>query len=54
MIVEDNGKGFKTNAKPKGHGLLNIKSRLNTVHGDVNYQPSPESGTTATVRIPLT
>lgn len=53
MIVEDNGEGFKSNVKSTGHGLLNIKSRLNTVHGEVNYEPCPKSGTTATIRIPL-
>ncbi len=53
MIVEDNGEGFKSYLKLTGHGLLNIKSRLNTVHGNVNYEPSSGSGTTATIRIPL-
>lgn len=53
LIVEDNGNGFAENSTEKGHGLLNIKSRLNTIHGEVNYAPSPASGTIATIRIPI-
>ena len=53
LIVEDNGKGIQENEVSDGHGLLNIKSRLNSLNGEVNYEPSPNSGTTATVRIPL-
>lgn len=53
LIVEDNGKGFDTNAKKDGIGLLNINSRLDTVNGKVNFEPSPNSGTLATIKIPL-
>jgi signal transduction histidine kinase len=53
LIVEDNGSGFE-NEKTDGHGLLNIKSRLNTINGEVNYAGSQGSGTTATVRVDLT
>jgi len=52
LIVEDNGKGFS--GKPKaGIGLLNISSRVDTVKGEVNFEPSPESGTLVTVKIPI-
>jgi signal transduction histidine kinase/tetratricopeptide (TPR) repeat protein len=53
MIVEDNGKGIEKGKGQAGHGLMNIKSRLSTIHGEVNYEQSPSSGTLATVRIPL-
>jgi len=53
FIVEDNGKGMVENQTSEGHGLLNIKSRLNPLSGEVNFEPSPQSGTIATVRIPL-
>jgi signal transduction histidine kinase len=53
LIVEDNGQGFDLASKKDGIGLMNIESRLNTVSGDVNWQPSPGSGTVATVRIPI-
>ncbi len=52
LIVEDNGTGMK-NGDPKGHGLLNIKSRLNTIQGTVNFEPSPQSGTIARIIIPI-
>ncbi|MCB0480972.1 MAG: sensor histidine kinase [Flavobacteriales bacterium] len=53
MIVEDNGKGFQTGDKKDGIGLLNMNSRIDTVKGIINFDSSPNSGTTATVRVPL-
>lgn len=52
MVVEDNGSGIKYNSKD-GHGLLNMKSRINSLNGEINLEPSPKSGTLATVRLPL-
>lgn len=52
LIVEDNGSGFNS-AENDGHGLLNIKSRLNTISGYVNYEASSQKGTMATIRIDL-
>ena len=52
LIVEDNGKGFSSPSKT-GVGLLNIFSRVNTVKGEVNFEPSPQSGTLVTVKIPI-
>ena len=52
LVVEDNGVGLKSEATD-GHGLLNMKSRINAVNGEMNLEPSPKSGTLATIRIPL-
>ncbi|MEO9475492.1 MAG: sensor histidine kinase [Cyclobacteriaceae bacterium] len=52
LFLEDNGKGMADGTN-KGHGLINIKSRLDMVHGTVSYEPSPVSGTSATVTIPI-
>ncbi|MBD3639075.1 MAG: sensor histidine kinase [Crocinitomicaceae bacterium] len=52
LIVEDNGSGFEQD-DTDGHGLLNIKSRLNTINGEVNYEASTQSGTIATIRVDL-
>lgn len=52
LIVEDNGKGFSGKSK-EGIGLLNISSRVDTVKGEVNFEPSPQSGTLVTVKIPI-
>ncbi len=54
LLVEDNGKGFElTKDKNQGIGLLNISSRVETIHGEFNLEPSPGSGTLATIRIPI-
>lgn len=53
LVVEDNGKGFELKTSTSGYGLNNIKSRLNTIRGKVNYEPNEESGTVATISIPL-
>ncbi len=53
LIVEDNGVGFSTTKQKKGIGLLNISSRLDMVNGNVNFEPSPKSGTLVTIKIPL-
>ncbi len=55
LVMEDNGKGFnfEDEANRNGIGLMNITSRAKAMHGEVNYQPSPEQGTVATIRVPL-
>lgn len=55
LVVEDNGKGFNfdDSTNRNGIGLMNITSRAKAINGEVNYQPSPEQGTVATIRIPL-
>ncbi len=54
LLVEDNGSGFQfEKLKAEGIGLMNITSRVETVHGEFNLEPSPASGTLATIRIPL-
>ena len=55
LVVEDNGKGFEFEdpSNQNGIGLMNIATRAQSVDGDVNYEPSPEQGTVATIRVPL-
>ena len=53
LIVEDNGKGMNLSNHKNGIGLMNISSRLDTIKGKVSYEQSPESGTLATVKIPI-
>ncbi len=52
LIVEDNGVGIAEENTKKGIGLLNISSRLDMVNGQVNFEPSPNSGTLVTIKIP--
>lgn len=53
LIVEDNGKGISNEDKKDGIGLMNIASRLDTINGKVNFEASPNSGTLATIKIPV-
>lgn len=55
LVVEDNGKGFEWGdpSTKNGIGLMNINSRAQAVHGEVNYEPSPKQGTVATIRVPI-
>lgn len=56
LVVEDDGKGFRyeDEANRNGIGLMNISSRAKALNGEVNYTPSPQQGTVATIRIPIT
>lgn len=53
MILEDNGIGMDQ-SNSGGQGLLNIKSRLNGINGDVQLASSQNAGTSVTIRIPAT
>jgi signal transduction histidine kinase len=53
LIVEDDGKGMDLTNQKDGIGLMNISSRLDIINGKVNFEPSPKSGTLATVKIPI-
>jgi len=54
FIVEDNGIGMEKGKKTNGIGLLSLKSRVSDIKGEINFEPSPISGTLVTLRIPLT
>jgi two-component system, chemotaxis family, sensor kinase Cph1 len=59
LIVEDNGKGFPVDdgkwpfAATRKFGLHGIRERLALVHGKLDVESSPQSGTTLYVSIPL-
>jgi two-component system, NarL family, sensor kinase len=54
FVAEDDGIGFKPNdKKSSGLGLRNIKSRVEILNGEINFEPAPQTGIVATVRIPL-
>jgi signal transduction histidine kinase len=57
MMIEDNGKGFdvsKAKNDENGIGLKNITSRVEYLHGSIDFDSMPGRGTTVTVEIPLT
>jgi len=59
LIVEDNGKGFPVQdhkspfAATRRFGLHGMRERLALVHGQLDVESSPASGTTLFVSIPL-
>ncbi len=59
LIVEDNGKGFPADdgrsplAATRKFGLHGIRERLALVHGKLDVESSPQTGTTLFISIPL-
>jgi len=52
LLVEDNGKGM-TDEKKKGIGISNLKSRVQLLDGNLQYDSNDNEGTTAIVRVPV-
>lgn len=52
LVVEDNGKGM-TEEKKNGIGISNLKSRVQLLDGNLQYDSSDNEGTTAIVRVPI-
>lgn len=50
--IRDNGHGFDAAAVKSGHGLANLKSRVDGVGGDIAITPGPD-GTSVRVRLPM-
>lgn len=53
LMIEDDGVGFNPKTLENGIGIHNIKSRLDSLNGSVNFEPSPQQGTLVTVKIPI-
>jgi len=52
LMVEDNGKGM-TDEKKNGIGISNLKSRVQLLDGNLQYDSSENEGTTAIIRVPV-
>ena len=53
LLVEDDGQGFDLqNIRNHGHGLLNVRNRLQSLEGDLQQMATSERGTSLTVRVP--
>jgi len=60
LEIRDNGKGFDYEALDKqgyftatGHGIFNIKERVNFIHGVVHVDTAPGAGTAIKIDLPL-
>jgi signal transduction histidine kinase len=53
IYVADNGSGFNTAERSNGHGLLNIRSRLERLCGRCDVESSPGAGATVSLQVPL-
>ncbi|GHN02340.1 hypothetical protein WSM22_38290 [Cytophagales bacterium WSM2-2] len=54
MSVNDDGAGFDPKTAEPGAGLLNIRSRLQSIRGTMRIESKPGEGTTTIIQIPLT
>ena len=53
LVVEDDGKGISDATKRAGMGLLNIRTRVQQVNGELTMEKSTESGLRTVIKIPL-
>jgi signal transduction histidine kinase len=53
ISISDNGTGFDLNGRSNGHGLLNLRSRLQDLRGQCELTSSPGLGTTVSLHFPL-
>jgi signal transduction histidine kinase len=53
ISISDDGSGFDTLAGSNGHGLSNLRNRLEHLHGQCDLQSSPGAGTTVSLEFPI-
>ncbi|MGA9451466.1 MAG: sensor histidine kinase [Verrucomicrobiia bacterium] len=53
ISITDNGSGFDTSGRSNGYGLLNLRNRLEHLHGHCELESSPGAGTTVSLQVPL-
>jgi signal transduction histidine kinase len=53
ITIKDNGAGFDSVASPDGHGLSNLRNRLEQLHGRCEFQSTPGFGTTVSLQLPV-
>ncbi len=54
LMIEDNGIGFDVNkVNNNGIGLKNIRSRIEYLNGNVNFDSHPGKGTTVSIEVPI-
>jgi signal transduction histidine kinase len=53
ISINDNGSGFDTSERSSGYGLLNLRNRLEHLHGRCELESTPGAGTTVSLQLPL-
>jgi signal transduction histidine kinase len=53
ILITDNGSGFDTSGYSNGHGILNLRQRLEHLHGRCELESTPGVGTTVSLQLPL-
>ena len=53
ISITDNGSGFDTAEHPSGHGLENLRNRLEHLNGRCELESIPGTGTTVSLVLPL-
>ena len=53
ISINDNGAGFDPSDPSEGHGLSNLRERLEQVHGYFKVETSPGGGTTVSLEVPF-
>lgn len=54
ISITDNGTGFDPSGHSSGHGLSNLRERLQQLNGRCEFQSSPGTGTTVVLEVPIT
>ncbi len=53
ISITDNGSGFDTSERSNGYGLVNLRNRLEHLHGRCELESTPGAGTTVSLQLPL-
>jgi signal transduction histidine kinase len=53
ISIVDNGSGFDLGGRSNGHGLFNLRNRLNHLNGQCEINSAPGAGTTVSLQLPL-
>jgi signal transduction histidine kinase len=53
ILITDNGSGFDPSGPSRGHGLSNLRERLEQIQGRCELESSPGKGTSVSLQVPF-
>jgi signal transduction histidine kinase len=53
ILIHDDGRGFNLERVPAGHGIVNMRRRLQQLGGEAQIVSAPENGCSITLQLPL-